>query len=117
MLSGWYVDILVGYLIRILIRTVKARGSDHWPIEKAKITGSRCDGAAYGGPVAEVTYAYHREGEYCSGMHREPFLLVGSAEEYVARFREGGDVIVRVKPGEPEVSIVRQRDQAIGILK
>jgi hypothetical protein len=116
MISGWYLDILVGYLIRILIRTVKARGCDQWPVEKALTTGSRCERAAYGGPVAEVTYAFHHEGEYCSGMHRETFLFVDSAEEYVARFREGGDAIVRVKPGTPEGSIVRQRDQAIGIL-
>jgi hypothetical protein len=115
MLSGWYLDVLVGYLLRMLIRTVKARGSNRWPLEKALITDSRVDRAAYGGRVAEVTYAFHHEGEYCSGMHREPFLLVDSAEEYVARFREGGDVIVRVRPGEPEMSIIRQRDQVIGI--
>ena len=114
MLSGWYVDIFVGHLIRILIRTVKARGSDRWAIEKGMVTGSRSDPAPYGGPVAEVTCTY--EGKYFSGMQREPCTLRGSAEEYAARFREGSDIIARVKPGEPEVSIVRQRDQAIGIL-
>jgi hypothetical protein len=41
----------------------------------------------------------------------------GSAEQCAARFPTGGDVIVRVKPGEPEMSIVRDDDQAIGILK
>jgi hypothetical protein len=50
-------------------------------------------------------------------MNREPFILSASAQEYVARFRAGGDVIVRVKPGEPEASIVREDDQALGILK
>jgi hypothetical protein len=110
------MDILVGYLIRILIRTVKARGSDRWLTEKAQITGSRCDSPAYGGPVGEVTYAFHHQGEFCSGIHREPFLLLSSAEDYISRLRTGGDVIVRVKPGEPEISTVRQRDQAIGIL-
>ncbi len=117
MISGWYVDILVGYLIRIIIRTIKARGSSTWPLEKAKVTGSRCDGAAYGGPVAEVTYAYHHEGEYCSGMHREPFLLRSSAEGYTARFPTDGDVIVRVKPGQPEMSVVCDDDQSVGIVK
>ncbi len=83
---------------------------------KATVTGSNCDHTPYGGPVAEITYAYTHEGEYYSGIHREPFILRGSAEEYVARFRAGGDVIVRVKPVEPEVSIVRDDDQAVGIL-
>src|SRR5260370_18032809 len=116
MISGWYVDILVGYLIRILIRTVTARGSGHWPLEKAKVTGSRCDDAAYGGPVGEITYAFTYEGEFCSGTHREPFLLSGSAEQYSARFPTVGDVIVRAKPGEPAMSTVPDVDQAVGIL-
>ncbi len=116
MMIGWYLDVLVSYLIRIVIRTIKARGSGTWPAEKATVTGSSCDHAPYGGPVAEITYAYTHEGEYCSGMHCEPFILRGPAEEYVARFPAGGDVIVRVKPGEPDVSIVCDDDQAVGIL-
>jgi hypothetical protein len=116
MLTGWYVDILVGYLIRIVILMIKARGSKAWPVEKGTVTGSRCDPAVYGGPVAEITYTYTHKGEYFSGMHREPFILRDSAEEYVTRFPAGGDLIVRIKPGEPEVSIVRDRDQACGML-
>jgi hypothetical protein len=117
MMFGWYFDVLVGYLIRTVIRTLKARGSGHWPVERAKVTGSRCDDAAYGGPVAEVTYTFTHNGEYCSGMHREPFLLSDSAKNYAERFPEGGEFIVRVKPREPETSIVCDDDQAVGILK
>jgi hypothetical protein len=113
---GWYFDVLVGYLIRILSRTIRFRGSGRWPAEKAKVTGSRCEGAVYGGPVAEVTYTFTHKGEYCSGMHREPFLSRVSAERYTERFPEGGDIVVRVKPGEPEISIVCDDDQSIDIL-
>jgi hypothetical protein len=95
----------------------KARGSRRWPLGKAKVTGSNCDAAVYGGPVAEVTYTYTHKGEYFSGMHREPFILRDSAVEYASRFPAGGDVIIRVRPGEPEMSIVREDDQAVGILK
>jgi hypothetical protein len=105
------------YLIRIVIRMKKERGSSSRPVEKGTVTGSSCEAAPYGGPVAEITYTYTHKGEYFSGMNREPFILSSSAEEYVARFRAGGDVIVRVKPGEPEASIVREDDQALGILK
>ncbi len=69
------------------------------------------------GPLAEVTYAYTYEGEPFTGINREPFILRSSAAEYGARFREGGDIIVRVKAANPEVSAVRQRDQTVGILK
>jgi hypothetical protein len=50
MMVGWYLDVLVGYLIRIVIRMMKARGSGTWPVEKGTVTGSSCDAAPYGGP-------------------------------------------------------------------
>jgi Protein of unknown function (DUF3592) len=112
---GWYVDIIVGYTIRITVQAIKARGSSRWPRQRAKVTGSNSEYSPYGGQVAEVTYTWNRDGEYFSGMHKEPFLLHGSAVEYAARFRAGGDVIVRVKPARPEVSIIRDNDQTWGM--
>jgi len=114
----WVLDVLIGYLIylfRSVIRMVEARGSGTWLVVKATVTGSSCD-ATYLGAFAEVTYVYTFQEEPFSGMHREPCISHGSAQEYVARFPAGGDVIIRVKPREPEVSIVRDRDQAVGIL-
>jgi len=32
---GWYFDIVVGFLIRTVIRFVKIRSSETWPVEKA----------------------------------------------------------------------------------
>jgi|HubBroStandDraft_1064217.scaffolds.fasta_scaffold54895_1 hypothetical protein len=112
---GWYLEVVVGYLIRIVIRAVRARGSSTWPLEKATVSDSRCPVAPYGGPVAEVGYTYTHEGRYFAGVHRMP-LLRGSAEDYVARFPASSDVVIRVKPGEPEVSLVCDEDQSSGIL-
>ena len=81
----------------------------------AAVTSSSCD-ATYRCAVAEVTYVYNYGGEPFTGLHREPCILSGSAEEYVARFPTGGNVVVRVKPGETDVSIVRDDDQTVGIL-
>jgi uncharacterized protein DUF3592 len=117
-MMDWFLDVLVGYLvylIRIVIRMIKARGGSTWPVVKAKVTGSTCD-ATYRGAIAEVTYTYPYQGGHFAGIHREPCVLRGSAEEYVARFPAGGDIIVRVKPETPEASIVCDRDQAIGLL-
>jgi hypothetical protein len=114
----WVLDVLIGYsiyLFRSVIRMVEACGSTTWPVVNATVTGSSCD-ATYLGALAEVTYVYDFQGEPFSGMHRQPCISHGSAEEYVARFPTGGDVILRVKPEEPEVSIVRDRDQTVGIL-
>jgi hypothetical protein len=117
MISGWYFDVVIGYLIRILIRAVRARGSNTWPVEKATVSNSRCPAAQYGGPVAEIIYTYIHEGSYFSGIQRKPFLLRGSAEDYASRFPSASDVLVRVKPGEPEVSIVCDEDQTPGRLE
>ena len=38
MMVGWYLDVLVGYLIRIVIQMMKARGSGTWPVEKGTVT-------------------------------------------------------------------------------
>ncbi|MGA9353608.1 MAG: DUF3592 domain-containing protein [Terriglobales bacterium] len=114
-MPGWYLDIIVGYIVRITMRTLKARGSGRWPLQKAKVTGSNCEYSASGGQVAEVTYAWNRDGEYFSGMYKEPSLLLSSAVEYAARFPAGGDVIIRVKPSHPEMSIIRDSDQSWGM--
>ena len=108
---GWYLDIVVGYLIRLVIRLVRTRGSDAWLTEKAKVSASSCPSAPYGGPRAEVGYTYVHEGSYFSGMYRRGFILRSSAEDYAALFPADSDVVIRLKPGEPETSIIRDDDQ------
>ena len=110
---GWYFDVVIGYLIRTVICLVKARRSNAWPVNKATVASSFCPAFSYGGSVAEVGYTYIHEGSYYYGVHREPFLLHGSAKEYAARFLRGGGIIIRVKPGEPETSLVRDEDQTL----
>jgi hypothetical protein len=44
-------------------------------------------------------------------MHRRGFILRSSAEDYAARFPADSDVVIRLKPGEPETSIIRDDDQ------
>ena len=94
---GWYFDVVVGFIIRTVIRLVKLRSSEAWPVEKA---------AVYGGPVAELAYTYIHKGEYYSGVHREAFMLKSSAEDYVSQIHIGSQIAVRVKPTHPETSVV-----------
>jgi hypothetical protein len=103
---GWYFDIVVGFLIRTVIRFLKVRNSKTWPVEKGTICSATCPGAVYGGPVAELGYTYIHKGEYYSGVHRKAFMLRGSAEDYVSRIVIGSQIAVRVKPTQPETSVV-----------
>jgi hypothetical protein len=106
---GWFWDV-IGYLIRAVIRVAEIRRSHGWPLSKATVGSSR-PVSSYGGPVAEVGYTYIYEGGYFSGVHQEPFLLRSSAEEYAARFATCNSIVVRIKPGQPETSIVCDEDQ------
>ena len=78
---GWYFDVVVGFLIRTVVRFVKIRSSKTWPVEKDMISSTTYPTAVYGGPVAELGYTYIHKGEYYSGVHRKSFMLRSSAED------------------------------------
>ena len=103
---GWYFDIVVGFLIRTVVRFVKIRSSKTWPVAKGTISSATCPTAVHGGPVAELGYTYIHQGEYYSGVHRKAFMLRGSAEDYVSQIVIGSQIAVRVKPTQPETSVV-----------
>jgi hypothetical protein len=103
---GWYFDVVVGFLIRTVTRFVKLRSSEAWPVEKGTILTATCPVAVYGGPVAELVYTYTYQGEYYSGLYRRAFMLKSSAENYVSKIVIGSQIAVRVKPTDPETSIV-----------
>jgi hypothetical protein len=111
---GWYIDVVIGFLIRVLIRNIKIRRSVSWPVETGKVYRSECPALSYGGPVAEVSYTYTHKGEYYSGTHQQPFMLRNSAQDYASRFPAGTDLIVRVNPEWPEMSFV-SNDDKIGL--
>ena len=103
---GWYFDIVIGFLIRTVVRFVKLRSSEEWPVENGTICAATCPAWKYGGPVAELGYTYIHNGEYYSGVHTKAFMLKSSAEEYVSRIHIGSQIAVRVKPTDPQTSVV-----------
>lgn len=103
---GWYFDVVVGFLIRIVIRFFKLRSSEAWPVENGTIFATTCPAAMYGGPVAELGYTYIHNGEYYSGVHTKAFMLKSSAQDYVSKIHIGSQIAVRVKPTDPETSVV-----------
>jgi|SRR5271166_5853809 len=102
---GWYLDVLVGYLIRTVIRFVRTLQSAKWPTEKGTVSSTTCPTAIVGGPVAEIGYTYVHDGEYYSGDHRKAFLLTGSVKDYVDQFVLGAQVYLRVNLAQPETSV------------
>jgi hypothetical protein len=58
-----------------------------------------------------VPYVYKVDDTTLSGMESIPFLWGSSAEDYVRRNPPESSLTVRVKPSEPEISIMRDEDQ------
>ena len=102
---GLFLDIVVEYLIRVIGRAIKRYRSRRWPTVRATVASSECPKSS-GCNLAEVTYLYSVNGERYSGTNKKPFILHDSGEEYVRHFAPSTEFTVRVKPHDPEVSIV-----------
>jgi len=115
-LGGLFLDVFVGDLLRSLAGAWKGRGSGSWPTANATVTADPASFHGFGGGVVEVVYSYRFEGEPYTGLHEEP-VFGGSDIEHIERFPKGRSFVVRVKPTDPEVSVVGDGDQTDGIRK
>ena len=108
----WGLTRLALYLVQVSWVWLKAMRSGKWPRAEAVVTADPAARyAALAGFTVEVPYTYRFQGELYTGLHEEPsFGGVGSA--FMKRFAKGRRFLVRVNPAEPEVSIMRDRDQA-----
>jgi hypothetical protein len=102
---------LVIYFFRAARAWLNGIRSEKWPTAEAIVTA---DAAPFSGALTastvEIAYTYRFQGELYTGLHEEPsFGGVGS--EFKKRFAKGRRFLVRVNPAEPEVSIMRDRDQ------
>src|SRR6266851_4254546 len=114
---GWFLDSFVLYVFKTLVyvfkslaRVLHLRGSATWSKATAKVASSKSAPGGYGCPIAEVVYTYEIDGSIYSGLNEKPFISSDSVEEYATRFTPGSTMVVRLKPGEPEKSIVRDAD-------
>lgn len=104
-MGGLVIDIIVEYLVRVGMRIVQLLRSKSWPMVTGKITSSFFVKAGYGCDIAEVHYNYRVQGELYSGQYKKPSIGF-RGEEYVANMSQGTKVIIRVKPGQPTVSVM-----------
>ncbi|HXJ90993.1 MAG TPA: hypothetical protein VMS18_29565 [Candidatus Binatia bacterium] len=100
-----FADIIIVFIFRAVIQLLRSRGAKHWPsIEAEVMTVEESSGGCLS---VELTYKYRMAGELYTGTHTEPFLWVHSVNTYLEPRRV---IIVRIKPGQPEFSVVRDRD-------
>jgi hypothetical protein len=107
----WALIRLAIYLFQVSRHWLSVIRSQKWPRAEATVTAEPAGFRALARYTVEVPYTYHFQGELYTGLHEEPsFGGVGAA--FLRRFAGGRRFIVRVKPGEPEVSVMREGDQA-----
>jgi hypothetical protein len=104
-MGGFFLDIIVEYLIRVTGRAIKRRRSRGWPTTKATLVSATYNKSSSCN-LTEVVYTYRFNGERYSGMNKKPFWFSIHAEIYIRDLPPGTEFIVRVKPNHPEVSIV-----------
>jgi phage tail tube protein FII len=112
-MGGWFVDIIVEYIYRVVARAIRMRGITHWPIAKGKVNDSACPPVVYGCDVAAVYYEYHHNGEIYTGIDEKPFLFQISGKDYLERFPRDTEIVVRLRPEDPSVSFLREGDQTL----
>lgn len=114
------VDVILEHFIRLVVflmksvaQSLKTPGARTWPCAEATVTDEPVVLRTLGCPTVEIVYSYRVEGELYTGLHEEPFLLADSLTDFVGRCSKGQSFLVRYKPGKPEISAVRQQDQAM----
>lgn len=105
-----FADILIVFVVRTLIQFVRSVRSKSWLIVKAKVASAEKSGGGFGCTVVKLVYKYKFDGKFHSGNHSEPFLSAGAARDYLERYSAGSELTVRVKPGDADSSVVRDRD-------
>ena len=58
--------------------------------------------------MAEIRYTYRVDGEPFAGAYIKPFIFYVPGERYIKQFVTGAEFTVRVKPGDPLVSVVHK---------
>jgi hypothetical protein len=99
------------YSFNALVHWLRVCGTSRWPLANATVTAPPTSLSGIGCPGVEIVYSFRVKGELYTGIHEEPFLSTDSLADYVERFGEGRRIVVRVKPGNPEVSAVCEDDQ------
>ncbi|MGH2506841.1 MAG: DUF3592 domain-containing protein [Ktedonobacteraceae bacterium] len=110
---GWFLDIYVGYALKAILRIFQTRGSGYWHLSTATVKSSDVRTGWFGCPTTEIVYTYDFEGRTYGGLSEKPFILPSSANRYASRFPPGNRLCLRLKPGNPEVSVMCEKDHAL----
>src|SRR5579864_7632011 len=106
---GLVIDVYVEYLFRVMVRFLKRWNARSWKVVTAKVTATGYR-SGFGCAVADLSYKYKFDGRAYTGTNSVPFIYDRSAKEYIEHYAPKSQIIIRVKPGDPGLSVVREGD-------
>jgi hypothetical protein len=102
---GWFVDIYVEYLFRVVVRAVRLVGSRDWAVVRGTVLSAECPHAGYGCTVATVYYEYIVGGQKYGAAFEKAFVVYDSGARFAGGFVKGAEFAVRVDPGDSAVTV------------
>jgi uncharacterized protein DUF3592 len=104
---GLIVDVIVAYVIKLILRTVRRWQSRNWPLVMGRIDRSVVGGGwVFNCPTVEVAYTYDFKRQTYSAIDRKPFLSDKLATLDAGDFKVGAMAKVRVNPVRPQQSFI-----------
>lgn len=107
MFAGDILFMFLQYLFRITVFAIRRHGGKTWPVTTATVTGAAIPKSGYSHMI-EVDYLYKVDGERFAGKGKIPFFFQSNAEICMKQFVTGTELTVRVKPGDPSVSVLQK---------
>lgn len=104
-MAGLVLNVFVEYFFRVLGRAISLLRSHGWPLQKGTALSARCQQASFGCTLADVDYEYVVDGVKYGDSYAKPFLWQESGVDYAESFVKGQEFKVRLKPGDPSVSV------------
>jgi hypothetical protein len=108
-MGGLVLDVWVEWLVRVVMRLVQVLRSNSWPTVSGKVNAADYQKATFGCDLVAILYEYHLDGHVYVGSYKNPFISPLLAERYVARFPNGTELVLRVKPGKPSISVMDRK--------
>jgi hypothetical protein len=102
---GFYLDVFVEFLIRVLARGVRLLRSKNWLFVLGSVASTEIYPSGPGCAKVTVKYEYGLDGKRFVGAYEKPFLWTAPTKAYAEQHKVHSRFGVRVKPGQPSVSV------------
>lgn len=109
-MGGLVVDVIIAYLIKLMLRSIRRWQSRKWQLVMGRIDSSLVGGGwVLNCPTVELGYTYEFNGQTYNDIDCKPFLSDRLATLDAETFKVGETAKVRVNPNQPQQSFIPRR--------